>query len=533
MSKTGRNDPCPCGSGKKFKKCCGVAQASTRPPISTSILKQMKSRLEAQEKQREQQQGKGRPIISAEMNGIRFVAVGNQLHYSDKWKTFHDFLFAYLTSILDQEIGNDELRKPLQERHPIAQWYHHLCLCQQQTIKVPGKVSAVPALGAVSAYLELAYNLYLLAHNEEIHNALLKRLLHKEQFRGAYYETFVAASLIKAGCDLEFENETDSSRSHCEFTATFRTTHNRYSIEAKARQPGKPAGKIGGQLYNALCKQADGPRVVFIDINVPDPSTDLEKAQWFDDAMQTLREKENTMTIAGQPAPPAYVFVSNYPYEHCLHSSNYRCAIFAEGFKIPGFKDNTLFPSIRAVLSERERHVDMFALLQSFRTHHGIPVTFDAEIPAFAFGSSVQRLLIGEKYLLPGENGTEIIGELIDAVVAEKSGLVYGFYKIEAGNNVICTCPLTADELAAYKQFPDTFFGVDRPQGKNINDRVKLFDWFFSQYQKCSKEGLLNLMRAAADIEALKNMDQKELAITYCERLVLSFPMGKGSARTL
>jgi len=22
----GRNDPCPCGSGKKFKKCCGVSK---------------------------------------------------------------------------------------------------------------------------------------------------------------------------------------------------------------------------------------------------------------------------------------------------------------------------------------------------------------------------------------------------------------------------------------------------------------------------------------------------------------------------
>jgi SEC-C motif-containing protein len=22
MDKVGRNDPCPCGSGKKFKKCC-------------------------------------------------------------------------------------------------------------------------------------------------------------------------------------------------------------------------------------------------------------------------------------------------------------------------------------------------------------------------------------------------------------------------------------------------------------------------------------------------------------------------------
>ena len=24
--KVGRNDPCPCGSGKKYKKCCGAAQ---------------------------------------------------------------------------------------------------------------------------------------------------------------------------------------------------------------------------------------------------------------------------------------------------------------------------------------------------------------------------------------------------------------------------------------------------------------------------------------------------------------------------
>jgi uncharacterized protein YecA (UPF0149 family) len=24
-SKVGRNDPCPCGSGKKYKKCCGGA----------------------------------------------------------------------------------------------------------------------------------------------------------------------------------------------------------------------------------------------------------------------------------------------------------------------------------------------------------------------------------------------------------------------------------------------------------------------------------------------------------------------------
>ena len=26
-SKVGRNDPCPCGSGKKYKKCCGLNAA--------------------------------------------------------------------------------------------------------------------------------------------------------------------------------------------------------------------------------------------------------------------------------------------------------------------------------------------------------------------------------------------------------------------------------------------------------------------------------------------------------------------------
>ncbi|MBR6530302.1 MAG: SEC-C domain-containing protein, partial [Clostridia bacterium] len=25
-AKVGRNDPCPCGSGKKYKKCCGAAK---------------------------------------------------------------------------------------------------------------------------------------------------------------------------------------------------------------------------------------------------------------------------------------------------------------------------------------------------------------------------------------------------------------------------------------------------------------------------------------------------------------------------
>ena len=35
MAKTGRNEPCPCGSGKKYKKCCLVAHAAGAAPAPT------------------------------------------------------------------------------------------------------------------------------------------------------------------------------------------------------------------------------------------------------------------------------------------------------------------------------------------------------------------------------------------------------------------------------------------------------------------------------------------------------------------
>jgi hypothetical protein len=41
MSKTGRNDPCPCGSGRKYKLCCGalrLAPAPTQPPAAAGSV---------------------------------------------------------------------------------------------------------------------------------------------------------------------------------------------------------------------------------------------------------------------------------------------------------------------------------------------------------------------------------------------------------------------------------------------------------------------------------------------------------------
>jgi hypothetical protein len=106
--------------------------------------------MEAQRVQQERQQGLGRPIISAEVNGTRFVATKHRVYHSRDWKTFHDFLAEYIRTVLGSEWGNAELKKPLAARHPILRWYHYLCLHQQKFATSPGEVHTAPMTGGSS-----------------------------------------------------------------------------------------------------------------------------------------------------------------------------------------------------------------------------------------------------------------------------------------------------------------------------------------------------------------------------------------------
>lgn len=144
------------------------------------------------------------------------------------------------------------------------QWYDRLCHLQSVHVGNPGELFSTPITGAVSAYNRLAYNLYLIAHNgKDIQTLLLARLKNQDNFQGAYYETQVAAWLIRAGFELDFENEQDRSSTHCEFTATYVTTGEKYSVEAKSRQTrlgGAARTPVGKQIRKALVKKADYKR---------------------------------------------------------------------------------------------------------------------------------------------------------------------------------------------------------------------------------------------------------------------------------
>jgi hypothetical protein len=422
--------------------------------------------------------------------------------------------------------GNAELAKPYIERHPLIQWYHHVCLQQQKHAGKPGEIFETPSNGAMRAYLSLAYHLYLLDHNASLQDLLIKRLKNRDQFYSAYYETFVAAIFIKGGFHIELEDESDEETTHCEFTATHHSSKKKYSIEAKARSlkatnsalDPKAGLRVGRHLHKALKKKANHARVVFIDLNLPSLKNDRDEFALLKDAARIIRDEEATLEIDGTPAPPAYVFLTNYPYHHALESDDVQIAALIEGFKIPDLQLWDHPHTLREAIDARDRHREITDLLNILR-HHFVPSTFDGESPAVTYyGNLENRIVIGRRYDFSNEGEEPLVGEVCDAILVESERATYITVRTDDGRNVILKGKVSESELEDYRQSPSTYFGVHKEITKNNLDPVELYDFFMSSYAKTSKERLLEFMKTAPDIERLKNLTQAELARVYCER---------------
>ena len=521
--KVGRNQPCPCGSGKKYKHCHGATVDPKSPAGSLGLLA---SRMEALQRQREVQQGLGRPIVSTVHKGFRFVAVGSRIHYSRNWKTFHDFLFDYLMLSMGTAWFHAEVLKASTKSHPLVRWRQVV----DQHRRGPGRREAIfssPMVGTVAAYLALAYNLYLIAHNSRVEALLVKRLRDPLQFAPAYYETYVAAAFIKAGFQITPEDESDSTTSHSEFVATFPETGKKFSVEAKHRRFGKQDGSVANQLYEALRKTLTHERIIFIDLNVAAAKQADAAQAALREALDSIRSKEPVLTVDRAPAPSAYVVVTNQYHADNPEATNLACEAFAEGFKIPDFRYDAKFHTLREALEARNKHFEMFRLMESLRTHYEIPSTFDGEIPELFFDRTTPRLLIGHRYLIPLADGTETEGLLLDATVLLPEKKAYGVYRIPTGKTVIVASDLSDAEIQAYRRHPDTFFGVLRKQGSTPRDALDWYDFFYDTYKHSTMEKLLEFMKDHSDIDGLRSKTQEELASIYCESLVYSVMSSK------
>lgn len=467
----------------------------------------------AAEKRRESQQGLGKPIISAEFQGYRVTAVGNRVHFSKTHKTFIDFLGDYIRATLGADWGNAELAKPLGERHQILQWYDSICVLQKRNMRFgAGELQSMPMIGLTCSYYNLAYNLYLLQHNAELQQYLVSRLKRSDGFYAAYYETYVAAWFILAGFDLHLEDEQDSSRNHPEFIAT--RDGESFSVEAKARQPLKSNFDIGNQLYKALRVQAACRRVIFIDMNV---GANVDYDDFKEKALSAIRGRENSLTIDGNPAPPAHIFVTNHPYHLALEETEIPRVCLTAGFKIDDFGHDSQFPSYTEAHKARRKYSALHDVQKAIASY-SIPMTFDGEVPEFAFGNAERRFVIGEKFEFRDREPVT----LESGIVMEADQKACLVVVNQTGQRFIIWAALTDDELAAYRSHPETFFGRLIEVARNTENPIDLYEFFLDGYKDTPKEKLLEFMKDAPDFEALRAMTVTNLRYEYAERVTHS-----------
>jgi hypothetical protein len=303
-AKIGRNDPCPCGSGKKFKKCCLDRQLS--PEALQEIERQYRAD-EALRQKHQQTHGLARVPVWTNWRGRKVVAVGSQIVFQPAarpWRTFHEFLIDEARGLFGPVWATAEKAKPIEAQHPV----YRMSAGTENHMRKAGKQSDVAGLmtadwnGDAAAFLTLAYDLFTVKDNAELQNRLLRRLRIADQYQGARYELFVIASCVRAGLSIEYADEKDGSRKHPEFIGTHRMTGRKVAVEAKSRHrhgvlgfASKESGTdehragIRRLLMKALEKEPGLPLVVFIDVNLPG-STVADSQTWFREiGEQTLK----------------------------------------------------------------------------------------------------------------------------------------------------------------------------------------------------------------------------------------------------
>lgn len=391
----------------------------------------------------------------------------------------------------------------------------------------PGQVKQTQLTGAVNAYLTLAHDLYTLEHNASqahtpgIQERLLRRLKHPDQFVGARYEIRVAAMFLRAGFDLTWEDETDRSTTHGEFTATYPKTGKSFWVECKMRNQ-SPAtksqsgfGKFVGLVSDALRKETEAERLIFVDINTPAKPRVVESYyDWRTAAVSDLRRFEGSK--AAEEFPAALVFITNFPDHHHLDEIVADSGAILEGFKTGEYRTGEP-TTIRQKLQQRERHPEVEAFFASMVEHTEVPSAFGGEIPGL---DEDQRLLIGHRYQM--DDGQ--VGELEDACVDEQDGKVALIMHMEDGRRLIYQNKLSEQEFAAWKRYPETFFGDVRQGKTKIDDPMEFFDRMLSVYSQTPKEKLLEFMapNPGANRDALMLLDQSELAKLYAEGITNS-----------
>lgn len=306
--KVGRNEPCPCGSGKKHKKCHGAPE---RKAASVN--------------------GAVGPNEELSFGGHRFWSVGSRVYSRPGEMSFHEFVVGQLQATLGKDFWNSEMTKPLGERHQILRWYEALVAWKSASATdenaVPGGWAATPS-GDVLALHSLAKDLYDLESTGNVLPRMIGRIRSRDHFQGARYELAVSAIFARLGYKL-MDLESDSGSAQPEFRAS-RPDGVVLTVEAKSRhrpgvlhQPGERVpekemvGSVEKLVKDALKKDPGGePYLIFIDVNSPlTPGTPGLDKPWLPGVRHAV-EKLLPRPTPESPDPFTAIVITNWAFHY-------------------------------------------------------------------------------------------------------------------------------------------------------------------------------------------------------------------------
>ena len=338
----GRNDPCPCGSGTKYKKCCEGKVPRARD-VLLPTMKELKRMRRDLDKRGEDQGAILRENFGVLVNyvspvlwkGKKVWAIKNRV-FPDRppKETFHEFLYYFLKVTLGSEWGKAQLALPKEQRHFLMKCFDGEAKFRETMMtpenRRPDGTYSAKADGFSAYIMSLDWDVASLSHAATLPESLVRRLRDPVAYQGARYEIAVAAIVARLDCEIRFLDDEEALRreKRVEFEATQRTTGVKFAVEAKSRhragiinQPGDPNldDPLHGderairKLYLGAVEKApaDLPYFIFIDVNAhlePEAAA-LEKRYMQDIKRWMGRLPEPT---AERPDPFNALIVTNF-----------------------------------------------------------------------------------------------------------------------------------------------------------------------------------------------------------------------------
>ena len=292
---------------------------------------------------------------------------------------------AILYDHLQISLGPDwfwsEAQKPDDQMHIIVRWFKSVCEVELDDRGHFSRGTIETETPATLALRSIAYDLLCVVQMKGAPVGTIERLKGTDSFEGARYQLWVAASFLRAGFQIEFEDETDRRQTHCEFTATYPRNGARYSVEAKRRHrrnldlvEAYRAGEyirldIQGLISAAVRKNAAHPRIIFVDVNMLPPEGGIVAAPWVRELKASKEVLERQQPFRSRNAPWAFLLATNHPYHYLTtERPDPRQHFLATCFNHPAFYKD---PNIMA-----RQHPAVLQLMSSIRDHFAIPDDF-------------------------------------------------------------------------------------------------------------------------------------------------------------